>query len=180
MAPPKVIEERIKALPYEERLYAQFSLKVAHAVVLTYRLQLSSGDEIAINFNELSFKFGAIEPFFCTLALYDYNEKRKISEDFHFHLNTPEQLEMIGAPVRTLGWKLCYDNRTVSDQAYPLQADVDPAIKARKAVFRVSPTSKHPDVYFVLIVSKVLKGELDDHYDTYLKSTVRSICTWFG
>jgi uncharacterized membrane protein len=59
---------------------------------------------------------------------------------------------------------------------------VDPALRARKAVFRVSPTSKHPDVYFVLMVSKVLKGELDDHYDVYLKSTVRfiSLDTNFG
>ena len=50
--------------------------------------------------HEMTFKFGAIEPFFCTLALYDYKEKRKISEDFYFQLNTPEQLELIGTTVR--------------------------------------------------------------------------------
>jgi len=35
------------------------------------------------------------EPFFLTLALYDAKEERKISEDFHVDLNSPEIRAML-------------------------------------------------------------------------------------
>lgn len=34
-----------------------------------------------------------VEPLFCTLALYDIEKQVKISENFHFHLNSEHMTE---------------------------------------------------------------------------------------
>ena len=39
--------------------------------------------------------FTPAEPFFCTLALYNVISRQKVSEDFHFHLNTPITLGLV-------------------------------------------------------------------------------------
>jgi hypothetical protein len=39
---------------------------------------------------QLKFSFTPIEPLFCRIALYDVDNYRKVSEDFHFTLNGHE------------------------------------------------------------------------------------------
>jgi len=127
VAAPTVIQSVPQAHPYQERL----------------------GEEVAIEALELNFAFGQYEPFFCTLALYDAKEQRKISEDFVFQLNTPDQLALVGVVPDLL----------------------TPTAQARRCVFRLSPTSKHADIYAFLIVSKVLSGDLDEAYEMYGKTS---------
>jgi len=92
MPTPQHINERKAAKPYEERLCVTQILLGPNQ----YLPLLQRGEEVAVLCRDLTFKFGSVEPFFCTLALYDAHEERKISEDFHFHVNTPEQLDTIG------------------------------------------------------------------------------------
>jgi hypothetical protein len=127
--PPSLIQAVPQAHPYQERL----------------------GEEVAIEALELTFGFGQHEPFFCTLALYDAKEQRKISEDFVFQVNTPEQLALVGVLPNLL----------------------TPTVQAKKAVFRLSPTSKHADIYAFLVVSKVLSGDLDETYELYSKQNLK-------
>lgn len=143
--------EFVPILPLVAEVSSPVPIQVVSAA---HPYQERLGDEVAVEALELNFAFGMVEPFFCTMALYDAKEQRKISEDFHFQLNTPEQWAMVGV---------------VPDVQLPA------ASCARKAVFRVSPTSKHADVYLFLTVSKVLSGELEETYETYSKS---SASTW--
>lgn len=64
----------------------------------------SSYSEVAVNCvelkiigNQLIDSSDGIEPFFGTLFLWDAQRKVKVSEDFHFHLNSPEIMKMMGA-----------------------------------------------------------------------------------
>lgn len=44
----------------------------------------------------LNFHFGQIEPFFCSLALYDLSKRAKISENFYFDKNPQALLSKLG------------------------------------------------------------------------------------
>lgn len=44
----------------------------------------------------LRFQAGELEPFFCSLALYDSTTRKKISETFHFHRNSPALMGLLG------------------------------------------------------------------------------------
>jgi hypothetical protein len=49
-----------------------------------------------IEAKQLRFEFGSdIEPFFCTLAIYDLKNQRKVTEDFHFNVNPPVTTTMM-------------------------------------------------------------------------------------
>eukprot|EP00051_Salpingoeca_urceolata_P014520 m.184994 g.184994 ORF g.184994 m.184994 type:complete len:2151 (-) comp18109_c0_seq2:114-6566(-) len=86
------------------------------------------------------------EPFFGSLCLYDVKRGARLSENFYFDLNDPEQ------------------GFWVNDT--PLDA-LDAASKSREAVFSVAERS--PDVYLVLFVEKVLQGDLATVVDAYIK-----------
>ena len=45
-----------------------------------------------VQIKELSFEVGHFEPFYCSLALYDFRERRRISENFYFDFSDPEML----------------------------------------------------------------------------------------
>lgn len=51
----------------------------------------------------VQFALGEIEPFFCSFALYRRDTKEKISETFHFDLNTEKLRGMI--PTRAVRLK---------------------------------------------------------------------------
>lgn len=45
---------------------------------------------LSIDLQELSFTSGVIEPYYCSLALYDVKQRQKLSETFYFELNPKE------------------------------------------------------------------------------------------
>uniref|UniRef100_A0AAQ4S6U5 Dedicator of cytokinesis 8 n=1 Tax=Gasterosteus aculeatus aculeatus TaxID=481459 RepID=A0AAQ4S6U5_GASAC len=86
-----------------------------------------------------------IEPVFATMALYDLKEKKKISENFYFDLNS-EHLKNI---------------------LKPHTPHVDQSTLARSAIFSITYPS--PDIYLVIKIEKVLQqGEIGDCADPYM------------
>ncbi|XP_033636293.1 dedicator of cytokinesis protein 7-like isoform X4 [Asterias rubens] len=87
-----------------------------------------------------------VEPIFASMALYDVREKKKISENFYFDLNT----EAIKGMIK-------------SHLGYP-----DPSTLARNAVF--STTYPTNDVYIVIKLEKVLQqGDISESAEPYMK-----------
>jgi len=55
----------------------------------------SSSTQLLFEAKDLKFQLGEIEPFFCTLALYDLKSKKKLTEDFQFDVNTANTSALI-------------------------------------------------------------------------------------
>ena len=92
-----------------------------------------------------------VEPFFCSLALYDLAARRKISESFNFDFNSDVILS--GLPT----FKNAHSFNRI-----------------RRAVFHVSQRSSN--IYMVLKVFKVLQGDEDSVAEPYLKP--EKVCAW--
>jgi len=99
-----------------------------------------------VHCRSLSFSCGLFEPLFCSLALYDVAEGRRVTEDFHYHLNSSDLLQPL---------KSAYSNHTHT-----------------RAIFNlISSQRSNENLYFVVMVYKILTGNLEDHLDIYSKST---------
>ncbi|CAJ0935736.1 unnamed protein product, partial [Ranitomeya imitator] len=86
-----------------------------------------------------------IEPIFCVMALYDAKEKKKISESFHFDLNS----DTVKNLLRTQG----------GHQA--------PSTLARSAIFSITYPS--PDIFLVIKLEKVLQqGDIGECCEPYM------------
>uniref|UniRef100_A0A8C1V0A3 Dedicator of cytokinesis 8 n=1 Tax=Cyprinus carpio TaxID=7962 RepID=A0A8C1V0A3_CYPCA len=86
-----------------------------------------------------------IEPLFATMALYDLKEKKKISENFHFDINTDQMKGFLRAHT----------------------PHTDASTLARSAIFSISYPS--PDIYLVIKIEKVLQqGEIGDCAEPYM------------
>ena len=81
------------------------------------------------------------EPLFGTLALYDVQSKKKISENFHFDTNPDDISEMISKFFSTKEF----------------------ASLSRQALFQVN--YPNPEIYLVLKVDKVLEGDVNEAYE---------------
>ncbi|CAM4610803.1 unnamed protein product [Lepidochelys kempii] len=94
----------------------------------------------------LSLKFEIeIEPIFGTLALYDIKEKKKISENFYFDLNSEQVKGLLRAPG-----------------AHPAISTL-----ARSAIFSITYPS--PDIFLVIKLEKVLQqGDIGDCCEPYM------------
>ena len=55
----------------------------------------SSPRKILVECTDIKFKLGDLEPFFCTLSLYDLTKKQRISENLYFELNSPNSKKML-------------------------------------------------------------------------------------
>lgn len=91
-----------------------------------------------------------IEPFYCTLALYDVREGVKLSEDFHFDLTHPDEFQGHGA-----------------------QTNADIISKSFEAIFSVE--FPREEVYLVLNVEKVLQGDISNATDIYSKQGEKAV-----
>ncbi|CAH2273031.1 Hypothetical predicted protein [Pelobates cultripes] len=94
----------------------------------------------------LSLKFEIeIEPIFGVMALYDAKEKKKISEGFHFDLNTDSVKNMLRAQG----------------------GHSSPSTLARSAIFSITYPS--PDIYLVIKLEKVLQqGDIGECCEPYM------------
>ncbi|KAL6054781.1 dedicator of cytokinesis protein 7 isoform X5 [Balamuthia mandrillaris] len=106
--------------------------------------------ELLVVCKELSFALGEIEPFFASLMLFDVQTKQRLSESFHFNLNSPSILSLLSPSGRL-----------------PPGEQPSPETCARAAIFRASYAN--PNVYLVLRLEKVMQGDVDDCCEPYFK-----------
>lgn len=102
------------------------------------------GHRIMIKFLQLKFEI-EIEPIFCTAAIYDAKERKKISENFYFDMNTESIKRMLNSHVP--------------------YADISTA--TRSAAFEITHPSN--DLFLVIRLEKVLQGDIKDSVEPYLK-----------
>ncbi|XP_068165077.1 dedicator of cytokinesis protein 9 isoform X5 [Antennarius striatus] len=96
-----------------------------------------------------------VEPFYVILSLFDVQNSRKISADFHVDLNHPLVRQM------TPGF---------SGGERPMAGLPDRALQyPRQGVFSV--TCPHPDIFLVARIEKVLQGGITHCTEPYMKSS---------
>eukprot|EP00064_Thunnus_orientalis_P001061 superscaffoldBa00000065_g1062 len=137
------------------------------------------GKRVMVNCNDLSFNLQScvaeneegpttnVEPFYVTLSLFDIQNGRKISSDFHVDLNHPSVRGMVpsnnsqyingGGDVHSEGQRLVHGVPETALQ-YP-----------RQGVFSV--TCPHPDIFLVARIEKVLQGGINHCAEPYMKSS---------
>ncbi|XP_013181338.1 PREDICTED: dedicator of cytokinesis protein 7 isoform X1 [Papilio xuthus] len=86
-----------------------------------------------------------VEPLFASMALFDAKEKKKLSENFYFNLNSESTRQMLSGHV----------------------AHADVSTLSRSAVFDIVNPS--PDIFLVVRVEKVLQGDVNECVEPYIK-----------
>eukprot|EP01087_Luapelamoeba_hula_P013453 TRINITY_DN3839_c4_g1_i2.p1 TRINITY_DN3839_c4_g1~~TRINITY_DN3839_c4_g1_i2.p1 ORF type:complete len:1930 (-),score=376.88 TRINITY_DN3839_c4_g1_i2:62-5851(-) len=145
-------EERIpllSALVMRDKAEAALADVVRPAPDIASAFPVKRGLEFLIHAKELSFPLGEIEPFFCSLVLMDISKKQRISEAFHFDLNSEPLKKLLATSERGL------------------IGPSDPLMNTPYAVFSVVTPS--PSIYLVLQIDKVLTGDPDAAMDPYFK-----------
>uniref|UniRef100_A0A8D3AZZ2 Dedicator of cytokinesis 9 n=1 Tax=Scophthalmus maximus TaxID=52904 RepID=A0A8D3AZZ2_SCOMX len=137
------------------------------------------GKRVLVNCNDLSFNLQScvaeneegpttnVEPFYVTLSLFDIQNGRKISSDFHVDLNHPSVRGMVpsnisqymngGGDAPPEGQRLVHGVPEAAMQ-YP-----------RQGVFSVM--CPHPDIFLVARIEKVLQGGINHCAEPYMKSS---------
>lgn len=92
-----------------------------------------------------------VEPIFASMAIYDAKERKKVSENFYFDMNTDGLKRMLSAHV-------------------PYS---DMSTQSRSAIFEISNPSS--DLFLVIRLEKVLQG---DSVEPYLKEDKDKVGTW--
>uniref|UniRef100_A0A3P9JBQ9 Dedicator of cytokinesis 9 n=1 Tax=Oryzias latipes TaxID=8090 RepID=A0A3P9JBQ9_ORYLA len=137
------------------------------------------GKRVLVNCNDLSFNLQScvaeneegpttnVEPFYVTLSLFDIQNGRKISSDFHVDLNHPSVRGMVpnnasqymngGGNAHPQGQRSIHG---VSEAALQFP---------RQGIFSV--TCPHPDIFLVARIEKVLQGGINHCAEPYMKSS---------
>ncbi|XP_013192989.1 dedicator of cytokinesis protein 7 [Amyelois transitella] len=122
------------------------------------------GHRILVNCHQLKLELD-VEPLFASMALYDAKEKKKLSENFYFDLNSECTKHMISGHV----------------------SHADVSTLSRSAIFDIlNPTS---DIFLVVRVEKVLQGDVNECVEPYIKddknrekvrTSAQAACTRLG
>ncbi|KAL1273165.1 hypothetical protein QQF64_029027, partial [Cirrhinus molitorella] len=173
----------------ESKMRSEIRLKLFTLDPDTQRLDLSGiepdvkqfeekfGKRVLVSCNDLSFNLQScvaeneegpttnVEPFFVVLSLFDVQNSRKISADFHVDLNHPLVRSMIPPPSMQIngGVDTTHGETLLSELPegmlqYP-----------KKGVFSV--TCPHPDIFLVARIEKVLQGGITHCAEPYMKSS---------
>lgn len=97
-----------------------------------------------------------VEPIFASMAIYDAKERKKISENFYFDMNTDELKRMMTTHI-------------------PYS---DVSTQSRSAIFEL--TNPSTDLFLVIRLEKVLQGDLRDSVEPYMKEDKDKVnVIWF-
>ncbi len=102
--------------------------------------------QLLLQVKNVSFLHEHLEPLYCSLAIYDLTNRRKISENFYFDGNSGTVRGLLGQ------WKEREDAATL----------------VKKAVFNVS--QPHVECYLVLRVDKLVQGDVEEAQEPYIRS----------
>lgn len=86
-----------------------------------------------------------VEPIFASMAIYDAKERKKLSENFYFDMNSENLKRMLTSHV-------------------PYS---DVSTQSRSAIFEI--TNPSSDLFLVIRLEKVLQGDIKDSVEPYLK-----------
>uniref|UniRef100_A0A8C7RCY0 Dedicator of cytokinesis 9 n=1 Tax=Oncorhynchus mykiss TaxID=8022 RepID=A0A8C7RCY0_ONCMY len=123
------------------------------------------GKRILVNCNDLAFNLQScveendegpttnVEPFYVTLSLFDIQNSRKISSDFHVDLNHPSVRQLVANP----------------SSQYMNGGGDEAMLYPRQGVFSV--TCPHPDIFLLARIEKVLQGGITHCAEPYMKSS---------
>ncbi|XP_052378972.1 dedicator of cytokinesis protein 9-like isoform X9 [Oncorhynchus keta] len=137
------------------------------------------GKRILVNCNDLAFNLQScveendegpttnVEPFYVTLSLFDIQNSRKISSDFHVDLNHPSVRQLVANPSSQ-------SMNGGGDALLGLQREVhglpeEAMLYPRQGVFSV--TCPHPDIFLLARIEKVLQGGITHCAEPYMKSS---------
>lgn len=103
-------------------------------------------NRILVKCTQLKFEL-ELEPVWATMCLYDLKEKRKISENFTFDLNSETMKQML----------------------HTHQTHIDQSTLAKSSIFNVTYPSA--DIFFVIRIEKVLQqGDIGECIEPYMKT----------
>ncbi|XP_064293051.1 dedicator of cytokinesis protein 7 isoform X3 [Plodia interpunctella] len=122
------------------------------------------GHRLLVNCHQLKLELD-VEPLFASMALYDAKEKKKLSENFYFDLNSECTKHMLSGHI----------------------SHAELSTLSRTAVFDIlNPSS---DVFLVVRVEKVLQGDVNECVEPYIKddknrekvrASAQAACTRLG
>lgn len=112
-----------------------------------------------LDVQELSFQLGAIEPLFLSLTFYNISTDQRLCETFkvslHQAIHSPLQMHLNDARVMSL----------LSSQS------LDEELRATAALFTLPMNTVLDDVYLMVRLDRVLRGEeVDDAVEPYFKN----------
>ncbi|XP_076872027.1 LOW QUALITY PROTEIN: dedicator of cytokinesis protein 9 [Brachyhypopomus gauderio] len=173
----------------ESKMHSETRLKLFTLDTDTQRLDLSGiepdvkqfeekfGKRFLVTCNDLSFSLQScvsengegpitnVEPFFVALSLFDVQNSRKISADFHVDLNHPLVRAMMVPPSATI-------NGAMDPPPSPTPVSRLPEGALQYPVHGVfSVTCPHPDIFLVARIEKVLQGGITHCAEPYMKNS---------
>ncbi|XP_048056575.1 dedicator of cytokinesis protein 9 isoform X7 [Megalobrama amblycephala] len=173
----------------ESKMRSETRLKLFTLDPDTQRLDLSGiepdvkqfeekfGKRVLVSCNDLSFNLQScvaeneegpttnVEPFFVVLSLFDVQNSRKISADFHVDLNHPLVRSMIPPPSMQINGAV----DTPHGEMLPSELLEGMLQYPKKGVFSVM--CPHPDIFLVARIEKVLQGGITHCAEPYMKSS---------
>uniref|UniRef100_A0A1Q3G270 Putative ph domain-containing protein n=1 Tax=Culex tarsalis TaxID=7177 RepID=A0A1Q3G270_CULTA len=148
---PETIDEGNESRRLEERQQALFSLypeaDPEDAVEKRLPAEIPGehlGNRIHVKCLQLKLEL-EVEPIFASMAIYDAKERKKISENFYFDMNSESLRRMLVGHL-------------------PF-ADI--STQAREAIFDITNPSN--ELYLVIRLEKVLQGDIKDSVEPYMK-----------
>ncbi|KAF2071889.1 hypothetical protein CYY_006791 [Polysphondylium violaceum] len=108
---------------------------------------------VLIELKGLVFVLGDHEPFFCTLFLYDYINKRRVSETFHFDFN-PDRIK-----------NLLESSKESKDSSH--EDTVDHITQSKHLIVSL-PQKQERDIWMIVKVNKIMQGDPDLNKEPYV------------
>nr|XP_057907975.1 dedicator of cytokinesis protein 9-like [Doryrhamphus excisus] len=138
------------------------------------------GKRILVNCHDLSFNLQGcvadnqegpttnVEPFYVVLSLFDIQNSRKISADFHVDLNHPLVRQM--SPSSACDHDLHINSEGILARLRLANGFPEMALRyPKQGVFSV--TCPHPEIFLVARIEKVLQGGITHCSEPYMKSS---------
>ncbi|XP_071839033.1 dedicator of cytokinesis protein 11-like isoform X31 [Apostichopus japonicus] len=172
--PRMMISEKVSSThepkPYEEEFKKRFMLELEG---LKFKLcAVLSKEGNVIEFPADNSATHNIEPFFTSLALFDAQNNRKISEDFHVDVNNPHMRKMLDFYQGAMNGSSSPtpdSQRVITPTTIPNLKGVDEEwLKYPfKGIFSVRKTNA--EIYIVMRVEKILQGNIQSCAEPYIK-----------
>ncbi|XP_016894015.1 dedicator of cytokinesis protein 9-like isoform X3 [Cynoglossus semilaevis] len=139
------------------------------------------GKRVLVSCNDLSFNLQGcvaeneagpttnVEPFYVILSLFDVQNSRKISADFHVDLNHPLVRGMTSSSVNNSEMNSNEDDGPLSGYKLASMLPEGSLQYPRQGVFSV--TCPHPEIFLVARIEKVLQGGITHCTEPYMKNS---------